>query len=531
MRALSQAQDVEDAFQATFVVLSRKAATIREPGSVSSWLHGVACRIAKQIKTAGSRGTLVLRPETAAAENDPLLELAWRELRVVLDDELQRLPGRYRDPLLLCYLEGRTQDEAARQMGWSKRTLRRRLGRGRELLRLRLTRRGLTLPAALCGTLLTPTRVLSALPVDLAEATARAALMTTGGVGAASLRATTLADALLRALLVARVRTGVLVLLILMIAATGAGIWVRPLWTALPSDQVGVPVTSLPPPANANPEVHLDAHGDPLPDGAQARLGTIRLRAGYPIYNVAFGADGTTLGAGSDGCVRLWQTATGKTVVNLDAPWSRIHSVAFAPDGKTLAAGGLGPTIRLWDLKTGGSIRDVASSSGNVSHLLFSADSRTLVWGSADGTIHLWDRVTGRECGRLAPPALRNPHNLAWPVAVLPDNRIATRDMNSRLRIWDVGSGKEALQLDWLPQQTPAVALAPDGAVVAAAERDNPTIRLWKSDSKEELRQLRSPTRLSICWSSAWLTRWRRTNAPWTLPMPRPWRSGPPACR
>src|SRR5947209_2171328 len=167
-RVLAQAQDVEDAFQATFLVLARKAATIRKPGAVSSWLHGVACRIAKQVRAAAAQNARDQRGKQSGEPNDPLADLTWRELRVVLDDELQRLPGRYREPLLLCYLEGRTQDEAARQLGWSKSTLRRRLEGGRELLRARLTRRGLSLSTALLGTLLTPTAAPSALPAALA---------------------------------------------------------------------------------------------------------------------------------------------------------------------------------------------------------------------------------------------------------------------------------------------------------------------------------------------------------------------------
>jgi RNA polymerase sigma factor (sigma-70 family) len=150
-RLLRHSQDAEDACQAVFLILARKANAIRKRDSLGSWLHGVARRVARRLRQQLSRQQqreARLVEEVVAATG----ERSWREVQAVLDEEIGRLPARYQAPIVLCYLEGKTQDEAARQLGWSVSTLRGRLERGRGRLRFRLTRRGLTLGAALLGT-------------------------------------------------------------------------------------------------------------------------------------------------------------------------------------------------------------------------------------------------------------------------------------------------------------------------------------------------------------------------------------------
>jgi RNA polymerase sigma factor (sigma-70 family) len=151
-RVLANRQDAEDAFQATFLVLARAAGSIRNQESLGSWLYGVAYRVAAKARLRSARR---LRHEANAPVRDTadaLAEVTGRELVGVLDEELGRLGERLRAPLVLCYLEGKTRDEAARELGWSLSTLQRRLEEGRERLRGRLARRGLTLPAVLLAT-------------------------------------------------------------------------------------------------------------------------------------------------------------------------------------------------------------------------------------------------------------------------------------------------------------------------------------------------------------------------------------------
>jgi RNA polymerase sigma factor (sigma-70 family) len=180
-RVLRHAHDAEDACQATFRVLARKAASVRKRESLASWLHGVAYHVSTRLKRdLARRGAReALRPE--ATQADVAAEVSWRELRGLLEDELARLPARYRSPLILCYLEGKTRDEAAQQLGWSLTTFRGRLERGRERLRARLIRRGLTLSAALFAGALGESSASAAPPPAFVVLTVKAALLYAAG--------------------------------------------------------------------------------------------------------------------------------------------------------------------------------------------------------------------------------------------------------------------------------------------------------------------------------------------------------------
>jgi RNA polymerase sigma factor (sigma-70 family) len=166
--------DAEDAFQATFLVLAKKAASVRTPGSVSAWLHGVAYRTASRARVDLARR----RKHEARAtppEAAPTEELTWREVQCVLHEEIARLAEGYRTPLILCYLQGKTQDEAAQVMGLPKGTLKGRLERGRALLRKRLDRRGLAAGSVLLAA--SPFANASACLAQSAATTARAAAL------------------------------------------------------------------------------------------------------------------------------------------------------------------------------------------------------------------------------------------------------------------------------------------------------------------------------------------------------------------
>jgi RNA polymerase sigma factor (sigma-70 family) len=175
-RLLRQGHDAEDACQAAFLVLARRAGSLRKRESLASWLHGVAYRICVNLKRQQARRQrrerTATRPE--ASEGDAG-DITWRELRTVLDEELQRLPQRYRAPLVLCYLEGKTRDEAAQELGAKPATLHGLLERGRKLLRQRLERRSVTLSAALFATAL-PGAAEAVLPASLTVASASAAV-------------------------------------------------------------------------------------------------------------------------------------------------------------------------------------------------------------------------------------------------------------------------------------------------------------------------------------------------------------------
>ncbi len=150
-KVLSAEADVEDAFQATFIVLLRSAKSIRKGQSLGGWLSGVAYRVALKALAGSARRQQVEKRQRPSEAETP--DLSWREACAVLHEELDQLPDKYRLPLLLCYLDGKSRDEAAHQLGCTFDVLRGRLDRGREQLRLRLTKRGVTFSAGLLAVL------------------------------------------------------------------------------------------------------------------------------------------------------------------------------------------------------------------------------------------------------------------------------------------------------------------------------------------------------------------------------------------
>jgi RNA polymerase sigma factor (sigma-70 family) len=175
-RVLHNRHDAEDAFQAAFLALARHAGAVGRRGSVGGWLHRVAYRAAVRARARALKREEHERRAAQRTTADPLAELTGRELLALLDEELQRLPDVYREPLVLCYLEGRTRDEAAREFGCSLGTMKRRLERAREVLRARLTARGVALPAALLAGALAPEAGSGAVPAALTAAALRTAL-------------------------------------------------------------------------------------------------------------------------------------------------------------------------------------------------------------------------------------------------------------------------------------------------------------------------------------------------------------------
>ncbi len=179
-RALPNRHDAEDACQATFLVLARKAESLRKKDSLSSFLHGVARRVAAGLKREAARRKNRERQVDPPAPANPAAEVTWREVQAILDEELGRLPERYRAPLILCYLECLTRDEAARRLGLSPGGLHGRLERGRDLLRKRLIGRGLSLSASLTAAALGESVTHALSPTFVISSTKAAALFAAG---------------------------------------------------------------------------------------------------------------------------------------------------------------------------------------------------------------------------------------------------------------------------------------------------------------------------------------------------------------
>jgi RNA polymerase sigma factor (sigma-70 family) len=399
-RLLRHPHDAEDAFQAAFLVLVRKCGALDKNRSLGPWLYTVAYRIARRAQVDAAR-RVVQESQAAppAATLGPSEEVEARDFRAVLDKELSRLPEKYRAPLILCYLEGQTNAEAARQLGWTKGTVSGRLARARELLRERLARRGWSLSLGLLATELTATTAAEVIPVGLARETAKAAALTAAGAGGISIHASALADGALQAMAPAKTKTTLVLLLVLGTVTAGAGVWAHQTRTRTASEAESSPAKPKAPVAKGGRASGTDFSGDSLPAGARVRLGSMRLR--HEGFDCVLSPDGKLLAsAGRDATVRLWDVATGKELRRLAGHQEYAYSVAFSPNGKLLASGDL-RLVHLWDVATGRAIRtlpaDFNSKEGltvGIYGLAFSPDGNILAVGEGDLRVRLWDTVT-----------------------------------------------------------------------------------------------------------------------------------------
>ena len=212
----------------TFLALATKARSIRKHSSIASWLHGTAQRVAKKAKTAArrrlARESRVALAAEAAVTGDLEPSIEDYEFSPILHEEIERLPAKYRTPIVLCYLEGMTQEQAAVELGWPDGTVRGRLARARDLLRSRLTRRGLTLSAGLAASVSPADAASLGLSAALVEATVAAVLGRSAASGLSRTTALLLA-AVIRDMAVARWTQLAAPLLLIALVACGTALF------------------------------------------------------------------------------------------------------------------------------------------------------------------------------------------------------------------------------------------------------------------------------------------------------------------
>jgi RNA polymerase sigma factor (sigma-70 family) len=326
-RALGEAHKADDVCQAVFLVLARKAGSLRRGEQLANWLFGVARRLAARANRQQARRQ---QHERSAAmqkkRRECLTAPAWDDLLAVLEEELARLPARFRAPLLACYYRGQTQDEAAKELGWSERTLRRRLAEGRDLLRKRLERRGATLTAGLFAAALLPSGVDAALPAALRDATLATVL---GDAPAAPVRE--LVRGGLQMLSLSKVRTWAGIgLVAAAVLAAGGLIWREqtPPLAAQPAEPPPAAKAETPRAEEAQAATSmrvavLDPQGKPLP-GANIHVGIWTNEKGFKAnrdYQTdAAGAAQVELPK-SYYIVRLW--ASKKPFISMFANWEQ----------------------------------------------------------------------------------------------------------------------------------------------------------------------------------------------------------------
>jgi RNA polymerase sigma factor (sigma-70 family) len=481
---LRDEHEAEDAFQAVFLLLARRAGRLWVRGSLGPWLHAVAWRVAVDARNAGvcrrrhERLAAAMASARSANGNPDAADQ-----HAILHEEIGRLPALYRTAVVVCDLEGRTHEEAARLLGWPVGTVKSRQARARERLRDRLTRRGFAPSADRVGAAMVSEIAKAALPYRMIGSTARAAVrfVSSGGAieaaaGPLSTRAIALVNRWEAMIFASSLKAVAAALMAVVVMSTGVGFLIGRVPASTPP--------SDPPKAMAMLVAPVDGDRDPLPAGAVARLGRRRLSHGAPVTAVAYHPDGTLVASAGGGLLKLWDSATGRLVREMRAHTNNSQTLAFSPDGRLLASGGDDWTIRIWDVATGRPTRLLHGyrygGGGPVFpiQVAFTPDGKTLVFGCHDGVIMLWDVGTGRERSRLQPPQPRPKAGagarvelyLLSALAISPDGRrLASADSLKCIHIWDLERGQLLRTIPsgwaWIPQS----AFSPDGKTLAWA--------------------------------------------------------------
>jgi RNA polymerase sigma factor (sigma-70 family) len=501
-RLVDNTADGDDVFQAVFLSLARLAKSIRQGQTVANWLYTTTCRIAAR---ARKRRMLSLdnAPEPSTATTAET-ELAWREVRTALDEELQRLPERLRLPLLLCFLSGLTRDEAAQQLGWSVSTLKRRLEEGRTALRRRLVRRGIS-AAGLTLAVLSP----SALDAAVGPALATACLdLVLGKKVAAEVSALTL-------------------------TTTIKGIAMKAVIVSLAAVCLGVGIYANfghADPPKPGDEKKTEEPKAPAKRGDGARAEPLTLKGHTSeILSVCFSPDGKRIvtgggvmprgvGAGglpggvnppASGEVKVWDAEKGTEILDLRGHTARVYCVCFSPDGKRIASASADQTVRAWDAEKGQEIFILKEQTRAAGSVCFSPDGKRIATIGSEH-IKVWDAEKGQELLTLKADVRPN-----GGVCFSPDGkRIAGvypwgpggKPVPGEIKVWDAEKGQELLALKPLTtgkgSGTGSLGFSPDGKCIVSTSLDQ-TIRLWDAENGQELLGLKGHNSIvsSVCFS------------------------------
>jgi RNA polymerase sigma factor (sigma-70 family) len=530
-RVIGNHQDAEDAFQATFLVLARKASSVVPREAVGNWLYGVAYRTARRAKAVASRRWAREKQVRTMPQRTAVPVDALQELEPILDEELSRLPDHYRLPVVLCDLEGRSRKEVAQRLKLPEGTLSSRLATARKMLARRLTRRGVTLSGGVLAMVLAEKTVLASVPLPLVSSTVTAAVKIAAGQAAAAVASApvvALTEGALRTMLLNKLKV---VSVILAAAAILAGI------TAMSQHAVhaggqgradaqarpSVPATAAqggaPRATKAEPTiVKTDGAVDALAWSPSGKLLATQVRAwegegqkteftGHAVQlrdaqtgkvlktlfesdrqavsSIVLTPDGKSVAAAVhriDGkrqadIVQLWDVVTGKETLALQGAKAGLQTIACSSDGKLLAGAGrlVGPDglahvgeVCLWDLASGKLLWQAEGHANELYGLAFSPDGKFVATGSKDKTIKLWDTEKGT-CKRTLEG--HGEHGV-YSVAFSPDGKLlASGGLDGTVRLWNPETGelKQTLTDGYFKGLMVLVAFSPDGKTLASA--------------------------------------------------------------
>jgi RNA polymerase sigma factor (sigma-70 family) len=491
---LRDGPDAEDVFQATFLVLALKAGEVHKPGSLASWLYGVARRIALDCRRRAARRTRHERNYGATRSEGSVSGPDRDDLSASLSEELARLPEKYRAPLVLCYLEGKTNEQAAAELRWPAGTVRGRIARGRDILRARLSRRGVSLTGEAVAAALAGGKLLAAAPPGLASATVRVA----GALGRASAApevvssgVAQLVQGALRAMSFAKIKRACVVLLALSVAigiscTVAAWPWRKP----VPQQQ-----------QEKDPDaVARHAGSAEEPDGDEKLRQLARVEVPAQPTSLTWSPDGKYIAAGTwlrDNAAPLKAAPSPVYVIDVakEAQTTTLQlktwvtALAFSADGKWLAVGTTyqertlrGAELVVFDVPGfTPQFRATAGSTGGFADLCWAPDSQTLYALDLPSeyddkaAVRRWSVPDFREG-----PAITTPQTITYKsIAVSADGRtLAVVDQikigPGVVRLYDAeGEERSAIKSDDISSETTArVGFTPDGKTVGVLAFD-----------------------------------------------------------
>jgi RNA polymerase sigma factor (sigma-70 family) len=500
-RVLRHAQDAEDAFQVTFLVLARKGLTVARGDALGGWLYRVAYRTAQEARALRARRRAkeihadpFPHPQVPAAGPDDWLS--------VLDQELCRLPAKYRSALVLCDLEARSRREAARRLGIPEGTLSSRLSHGRKLLAARLGRRGVTLGAGVLTGALTAGVTFAHVAWPLVSTTVNAAVTIAAGQPAAvSTPVALLLNGVLKAMFVSRCKrfTSFAALAVLSL-----GIGVAALQSlvgqAVRAEGAAASAGARPPgePQGKAGEAGRAAPGEARPGGKLPKARYLPLPAGISVGGIGLAPDGKVLvtaeeiqdNAGGQsrfvGCaLRVRDARTGevrKTLGTTAGELDYLKDAAFSPDGKSLAAicrAGGETAVHVWDAATWEQTKALtADGLSLLARVAWSPDGRLLAAAGtrmplSSGQIAVWDARTDK---LLWYEEVGGSYDI-FGLAFSPDGKLlASPSRDGTIKLWDARNGKAGKTLKG-DGGVCSVAFSRDG-LLASGGFDG-TVRLW----------------------------------------------------